>query len=197
MRYKICYYILIAWFFDEYQFSYYRWRSGSRTGVWSGATRRARREGKAAGGTEKRTSLRSLPFETGALSPLLKCVLPSGIILFSIYAWLSWRILTTGIVYIVHFELYWNHCDVQRCLANESKAQQIQLSDDDQDDFEVELKEEEEGGKMNPKLIWELNNGCFFSVLSKKGTINNSCICRESVYCTYTWCIWGISWTTY
>ena len=31
------------------------------------------------GRTEKRTSLRSLPFETGALSPLLKCVLSYGI----------------------------------------------------------------------------------------------------------------------
>ena len=50
-------------------------------------------------------------------------------------------------MYAAHFELYWNHCDVQRCLTNESKAQQIQLSDDDQDDFEVELKEEEEGGR--------------------------------------------------
>ena len=50
-------------------------------------------------------------------------------------------------MHVVHFELYWNHCDVQRCLANEPKAQQIQLSDDDQDDFEVELKEEEEGGR--------------------------------------------------
>ena len=41
-------------------------------------------------------------------------------------------------------ELIWNHCDVQRYLTNESKAQQIQHSNDDHDDFEVELKEEDE-----------------------------------------------------
>ena len=44
--------------------------------VLSPMTPELNERGMRGGRTEKRTSLRSLPFETGALSPLLKGVLP-------------------------------------------------------------------------------------------------------------------------
>ena len=49
--------------------------------VLSPMTPELNERGMRGGPTEKRTSLRSLPFETGALSPLLKGVLPKGLIL--------------------------------------------------------------------------------------------------------------------